>query len=72
MQKYVYANRAEGVYEKRLKNGDKDIIFLFNNGEKAQTFVLQGEILAVGGDGKLDGMTWTLPTNGMGYAVIKN
>jgi hypothetical protein len=35
-------------------------------------YFLQGEILAVGGDGKLDGAAWTLPVNGMGYAVIKN
>ena len=70
--KYAYANKAEGVYEKRMQNGDKDIIFLFNNGEEKKTVTLQGEILAVGGDGKLDGAAWTLPVNGMGYAVIKN
>ena len=70
-KKYRYANCAEGVYEKRLQQGDKDIIFLFNNGENAKTFPLEGEILSVGGDGELCGNTLQVSANGMAYAVIK-
>ncbi|MBR2623200.1 MAG: beta-galactosidase [Clostridia bacterium] len=71
VEKYQYANKAEGVYEKRLRNGDKEIVFLFNNGETEKKFSLQGQIVTSGGDGCLDGGVWTLPANGMGYAVIK-
>jgi beta-galactosidase GanA len=70
-KKYQYANRAEGIYEKRLQQGDKDIIFLFNNGEKDKTFPLQGEIVSIGGDGALNGNDLRIPANGMAYAVIK-
>ena len=70
-QKYVYADRLSGVYEKRLQNGDKEIVFLFNNGEVEKEFALDGEILAIGGDGKLNGSAWVLPANSMGYAIVK-
>ncbi len=70
-RKYAYANRAEDVYEKRLQNGEKDVVFLFNNGETEKKFAFEGEILTVGGDGNLDGNTWSLPAKGMGYIVVK-
>jgi hypothetical protein len=70
--KYQYANNAENLYEKRLKNGDKDIVFLFNNAETEKQIALEGEIISVGGDGQMERGLWTLPAKGMGYAVIKS
>jgi hypothetical protein len=70
-KKYQYANKAEDIYEKRLQQGDKDIVFLFNNGEKDKTFDLKGEILTVGGDCDLSGNALQVSANGMAYAVIK-
>ena len=70
--KYPYAKKAEDLYEKRLRNGDKEIIFLFNNAETEKTIDLEGEVVSCGGDGMLSGKAWTIPANGMGYAVVKN
>ncbi|MBR2320661.1 MAG: hypothetical protein IKA57_00820, partial [Clostridia bacterium] len=61
----------DGVYEKRLKKEDTDIVFLFNNGEKDKIFDLKGEILTVGGDCDLSGNALQVRANGMAYAVIK-
>jgi hypothetical protein len=71
VQKYAYANCKEGIYEKRMQNGDKDIVFLFNNDEKDKIFDLKGEILTVGGDCDLSGNALQVSANGMAYAVIK-
>ena len=70
-KKYRYANCAEGIYEKRLQKDDKEILFLFNNGETDKTFALDGEIITVGGDGSRRGNTLQVKANGMAYAVIK-
>lgn len=70
-KKYEYANCAEGVYEKRLQKDDKQIVFLFNNGETEKTFEMQGKILSAGGDGKAENGKLYVEANGMAYAVIK-
>ncbi|MBQ7948360.1 MAG: beta-galactosidase [Clostridia bacterium] len=71
VKKYALANNAEGVYEKRLANGDKEIVFLFNNGETEKSFDLQGDILSVGGDGSAEKNVLRVSANGMAYAVFK-
>ena len=71
VDKYAYANKAEDLYEKRLRNGDKEIVFLFNNAETEKNIRLENEILSCGGDGQLNGDLWTLPAKGMGYVVVK-
>ena len=70
-KKYRYANCAEGIYEKRLQKDDKEILFLFNNGETDKNFTLDGEIIAVGGDGTRNGNVLQVKASGMAYAVIK-
>ena len=72
VSKYQYANKTENLYEKRLQNGDKEIVFLFNNADVEKQIALDGEIISVGGDGQLSGNIWTLPAKGMGYVVIKS
>lgn len=71
IQKYAFADSKQGIYEKRLENGDKEIVFLFNNGETDKSFDFGTQILAHGGDGAVNGTKLNVPTSGMAYAVIK-
>lgn len=59
------------VYEKRLTDGDKEIIFLLNCSDKEKRFEINGEIVSFGGDGKIDGSALTVCGKGAGYAIIK-
>ena len=70
MQKYQFADTKQGIYEKRLQNGDKEIVFLFNNSDKDKSFDFGTEILAFGGDGAVNGTKLNVSTGGMAYAVI--
>jgi beta-galactosidase GanA len=71
VKKYAFADVKNGIYEKRLQNGDKEIVFLFNNSDIEQTFDFQTEILAFGGDGTIQNGKLCIHSKGMAYAVIK-
>lgn len=70
-KKYPYANFAEGIYEKRLQKDGVETVFLFNNRETDKQFDLGKAALTFGGDGEVNGNTFTVAAHGMAYAVLK-
>ena len=68
--KYAFADSDKGIYEKRLDNGEQEIVFLFNNTEETQRFEFDREILSVGGDGNAVGNIFRVKEKSMAYAVI--
>ena len=57
---------------KRCVNGDKEIVYIFNNSEEEKNFTLEGEILSFGADAKMDGNVMTVPSMGVGYTIIRS
>ena len=72
IEKYKLADCKGGIYEKRCVNGDKEIIYIFNNSEEEKNFTLEGEILSFGADAKMDGNVMTVPSMGVGYTIIRS
>ena len=70
VRKYAFADSDKGIYEKRLDNGEQEIVFLFNNTEETQRFEFDREILSVGGDGNAVGNIFRVKEKSMAYAVI--
>jgi hypothetical protein len=70
VEKYKYADFKNGIYEKRLKNNDKIIVFIFNNSDADKTFELEGEISAFGADAVVEENKMTVKSGEIGYAVI--
>lgn len=70
IEKYKYADFKNGIYEKRLKNNDKTIVFIFNNSNEDKTFELEGEISAFGADAVVEENKMTVKSGEIGYAVI--
>ena len=70
IKKYKYADFKNGVYEKRLINNDKTIVFIFNNSDVDKTVELEGKVIAFGADAIVDGNKMTVKVGEMGYVVI--
>ena len=70
VEKFKFADFKNGVYEKRTKNGDNVIVFIFNNSDKDKTVDLEKSIIAVGADAICDGTKMTVKSGEIGYAVI--
>ena len=70
VEKYKLSDFKNGVYEKRLKNGDNTIVFIFNNSECDKAVELDGNIIAFGADAIVKGNEMTVKAGEIGYAVI--
>ena len=71
VRKNTLSDTLGGIYEKRLVNGEYEIVHLFNNTDVEKHFDLEKDLIAVGGHGTaLDGKL-AIPAHSMGYAVIK-
>ena len=71
VSKSKLSNALDGIYEKRLENGEYEIIHLFNNTKEEKSFTLDREIVACGGHGLSNGRIATVPSESMAYFVIK-
>lgn len=60
-----------GVYEKRLQNGEYEVVYLFNNTGDERSFDLEGEIVGVSDRGSVKDGRATVPAESMAYFVIK-
>ena len=60
-----------GIYEKRLQNGEYEIIHLFNNTQDEKSFDLEKCIVAFGGYGELRDGKAVVPKESMAYFVVK-
>ena len=72
VEKNKLSRTLEGIYEKRQRNGEYEIVYLFNNTDEEKSFDLEGEIVALGGYGSQNGGVGIVPAHSMGYFVIKN
>ena len=70
VKKYAYSDCKNGIYEKRLKNGNNEIVFIFNNSESEKHIELEGDIVSCGGFGCVEGKQWKIPAHSMAYVVI--
>lgn len=70
IERYKYADFKKGIYEKRLVNNDKTIVFIFNNSNEDKTFELEGEISAFGADAVVEENKMTVKSGEVGYAVF--
>ena len=70
IEKFPFADVKNGIYEKRTKNGDKEIVFIFNNSEEDKTFDLGKNIIASGADAINDGGKMLVRAGCIGYAVV--
>ena len=71
VQKFPLADCENGVYEKHMENGDKTIVFLFNNSQEKKTFTVEISPIAVGANGKQCGNILTVPAMDVGYFVFE-
>ena len=71
VQKNPLSDTLGGVYEKRLVNGNYDIIHLFNNTQEEKSFDLEQAVIAVGGHGSVQQSKATVPANSMAYFVVE-
>lgn len=71
VEKNKLSDTLGGVYEKRLENGDFEIIHLFNNTDEEKRFDLASKIVAVGGYGALRGDEAVVPARSMAYFVVE-
>ena len=72
IEKYKLADVKKCIYEKRTVNGDKEIVYIFNSSDEDKTFDLEKTVVAFGADAVVDGSRMTVPSGGIGYAVIEN
>ena len=70
VEKYKFSDFKRGIYEKRTKKDDKEIVFIFNNSEEDKTVDLEKNIIAVGADAVCDGTKMTVGAGQIGYAVV--
>lgn len=71
VSKNALSATACGIYEKRLKNGDFEIIHLFNCSDEEKIFELESDIIACGGFGAFSGRKATVQPKSMAYFIIK-
>ena len=71
VQKNPLSDTLGGVYEKRLVNGNYEIIHLFNNTQKDRCFDLEQAVIAVGGHGSVQQSQATVPAHSMAYFVVE-
>lgn len=69
VEKKAYADAANGIYEKRLLNGDKEIIFIFNAGEEEKQISIGADAVFAGGVGTLENGVLTVPARECAYVV---
>lgn len=67
----AYADVENGLYERRLQNGDKEILFLFNCTENDKTVTLKENAAACQG-GELCGENVKIPPFAAVYLTVKN
>ncbi len=70
VEKYQLGDFSHGVYERRMKSGDKTIVFIFNNSAEDKTFNLEKNIVSFGADAVAVGSRMTIKSGEIGYAVI--
>lgn len=70
VKKYAYSDCKSGIYEKRLKNGNNEIVFIFNNSESEKQIEMEDDIVSCGGFGCVEGKHWKIPAHSMAYVVI--
>ena len=70
VKKNKLSNTLGGVYEKRLENGEYEIVYLFNNTDEEKCFDLEKEIVAFGGHGSVKDGRASIPAHSMAYFVI--
>ena len=71
VEKKAYSDVENGVYEKRITNGDKEIIFILNAGEKEQQIKTDAEATLGGGTGSLKDGVLTIPAKECVYIVCR-
>lgn len=71
IKKYKYSDFENGIYEKRLTNGENEIIFIFNNSNEDKQFEIENKIIASGGFGNAKEKLLCVPKNSMAYVVTK-
>jgi len=71
VEKNKLSDTLGGVYEKRLRNGEYEIIFLFNNTNEDKLFDLESEIVSYSDTGSIKDGKACVPANGMAYFVTK-
>lgn len=70
VKKYAYSDSENGIYEKRLKSGDKEIVFIFNNSGCEKQIEVESKVVSSGGFGSLDGTLWKIPSHSMAYVIV--
>lgn len=71
ISKYKYSDFENEIYEKRLTNGDTEIIFIFNNSDQEKQFEIDGEIVTAGAFGTVADNVLTVPAKSQAYVVKK-
>lgn len=70
-ERYAYSDFENGIYERRLSCGDKEIIFIFNNSAKDRSFDFKRNIVSHGADGIVSENKMTVKSGEIGYAVVE-
>lgn len=70
IEKYKFADFKSGVYEKRLRSQENEIIFIFNNSNSDKSFELDSKIIASGANALINENKMTVKSMDVGYAVI--
>lgn len=71
LRKNELSDTLGGIYEKRLTNGDFEIVYLFNNSDREINVNLEKPIVACGGQGKYKDSNATVPQGSVAYFIIK-
>ncbi len=70
VEKYAYADFENGIYEKRMVNGGKEILFISNYSGDEKHIQLDSDAVAYGGFVTVNNSVMTVPPNSIGYAVV--
>lgn len=66
-----FASFKAGIMQRRLINGENEIIFIFNNTQESQSFNIIGDVILHQGEGSFENNTLTVPSMNMSYFVRK-
>ncbi len=71
LEKCVFGDFENGIYERRMVCKDKEIVFIFNNSESVKNFDLGKKIVSYGADACINDSVMTLKPGEIGYAVTE-
>lgn len=69
VQPYRFADHKNGIYEKKLRSGNKTITFLFNCTDEDQSFMLTSNTICKGNNGVLEGNKLTVPAMSNAFII---